>query len=73
MRGHPCGEEAAPATTGSPAKQRRRSRQLERVPATPDQEVVADRRFAGHVPLRAALHPLVLAAEQVRALDEPPD
>ena len=71
MSGLPCGKKAALATTGYFAKQRRRrGRQLGRVLAALYQEVVVDQLFAGNVQLRAALQPLVLAAEQVLALDE---
>ncbi len=71
VSGLPCGKKAALATTGYFAKQRRRrGRQLGRVLATMYREVVVDRLFAGNTQLRAALPPLVLAAEQALALDE---
>ncbi|HEY8597118.1 MAG TPA: hypothetical protein VIL85_01730 [Thermomicrobiales bacterium] len=71
MRGLPCGKKAALATTGYFAKQRRRrGRQLGRVLAAVYQEVVIDRLFAGNVQLRAALQPLILAAERALDLDE---
>lgn len=69
VSGLPCGKKSALATTGYFAKQRRRGRQLGRVLATAYQAVVVDRRFAGNTPLRAALQPLVLAAEQTLGLD----
>ena len=72
VSGLPCGKKSALATTGYFAKQRRRrGRQLGRVLATTYQEVVVDRLFAGNTQLRAALQPLVLAAEQTLRLDGP--
>src|SRR5436190_42477 len=71
MSGLPCGPKAACATKGYFAKQRnRRGRQLGRVVASCYEEVVVDRLFAGTTQLRAALQPLVLAAEETLALDE---
>lgn len=70
MSGLPCGPKAACATKGYFAKQRnRRGRQLGRVVASRYEEVVVDRLFAGTTQLRAALQPLVLAAEQTLGLD----
>ncbi len=70
MTGMPCGPKAAFATQGSFAKQRnRRGRQVGRVLATQYDEVVVDQLFAGTAQLAAALHPLVLAAEQTLDLD----
>ena len=64
MSGMPCGPKAAFATRGYFAGQyHRRGRQLGRVLATQEDEVVTDRLFAGNVQLRTALHPLVEAAE----------
>lgn len=71
MTGMPCGKKAAFASTGYFAKQRhRRGRQLGRVLATRDDEIVVERLVSGTTPLTAALQPLVLAAEQTLALDE---
>ena len=71
MSGLPCGPKAACATKGYFAKQRnRRGRQLGRVVASVYDEVVVDRLFAGTTQLRAALQPLVLAAERTLELDE---
>lgn len=71
MSGLPCGPKAACATNGYFAKQRnRRGRQLGRVVATLYEGVVVDRLFAGTAPLRAALQPLVPAAERTLGLDE---
>ncbi len=71
MSGLPCGPKAACATKGYFAKQRnRRGRQLGRVVASAYDEVVVDRLFAGTTQLSAALQPLVLAAEEMLALDE---
>jgi len=71
MSGLPCGPKAAFAAKGYFANQRnRRGRQLGRVVASRYEEVVVDRLFAGTTQLRAALQPLVLAAEQTLALDE---
>jgi len=71
MSGLPRGPKAALATQGYFAKQRnRRGRQLGRVVAGRYAEIVADRLFHGKTRLRAALPPLVLAAEQTLGLDE---
>jgi hypothetical protein len=71
MSGLPCGPKAACATTGYFAKQRnRRGRQLGRVLASHDGEVVVDRLFDGKTQLTRALQPLVLAAEETLQLDE---
>ena len=71
VSGLPCGKQATLATTGSCAKQRRRwGRQLGRVRATADHEVVVDRLFAGNTLVRAPLPTLVLAAEGALELDE---
>ncbi len=71
MSGLPCGKKAALATPGSFAKQRnRRGRQLGRVLATRDHEVVVDRLFSGTTQLNTALLPLLLAAERTLELDE---
>jgi hypothetical protein len=71
MSGLPCGPKAACATKGYFANQRnRRGRQLGRVVASRYDEVVVDRLFAGTAHLRAALQPLVLAAEETLELDE---
>jgi hypothetical protein len=71
MSGLPCGPKAAFATRGYFAKQyHRRGRQMGRVLATLDEEVVVDRLFAGNVQLARALQPLVEAAEQTLQLDE---
>jgi hypothetical protein len=70
MSGLPCGPKAAFATKGYFAKQRnRRGRQLGRVLATRYHEVVVVQVFDGKAQLTTALQPLVLAAEQVLALD----
>jgi len=72
VSGLPCGKKSALATTGYFAKQRRRrGRQPGRVLATTYQGVVVDRLFAGNIQPRAALQPLVLAAEQTLSLDGP--
>jgi hypothetical protein len=69
--GLPCGPKAAFATTGYFAKQRnRRGRQLGRVLASHDGEVVVDRLFDGKTQLTRALQPLVLAAEETLQWDE---
>src|SRR6266446_1174320 len=71
MSGLPCGPKAAFATKGYFAGQyHRRGRQLGRVLATQDEEVVVDRLFAGNVQLIKALQPLVEAAETTLQLDE---
>jgi len=71
MSGLPCGPKAAFATKGYFAGQyHRRGRQLGRVLATQDEEVVVDRLFAGNVQLIKALQPLVEAAETTLHLDE---
>jgi hypothetical protein len=71
MSGMPCGPKAAFATKGYFAGQyHRRGRQLGRVLATQDEEVVVDRLFAGNVQLIKALQPLVEAAEATLELDE---
>jgi hypothetical protein len=70
MSGLPCGPKAAFATKGYFAGQyHRRGRQLGRVLATSDEEVVVDRLFAGNVQLIKALQPLVEAAETTLQLD----
>lgn len=70
-RGMPCGPKAAFATKGYFAGlSHRRGRQLGRVLATLSEEVVVDQLFAGNVQLRAALQPLVEAAETALQLDE---
>jgi hypothetical protein len=71
MSGLPCGPKAAFATKGYFAGQyHRRGRQVGRVLATQDEEVVVDRLFAGNVQLIKALQPLVEAAEMTLHLDE---
>jgi hypothetical protein len=71
MSGLPCGPKAAFATKGYFAGQyHRRGRQVGRVLATPYEEVVVDRLFAGNVQLIKALQPLVEAAETTLQLDE---
>jgi len=71
MSGLPCGPKAAFATKGYFAGQyHRRGRQVGRVLATQDEEVVVDRLFAGNVQLIKALQPLVEAAETTLQLDE---
>src|SRR5258707_2085843 len=71
MSGLPCGPKAAFATKGYFAGQyHRRGRQVGRVLATPYEEVVVDRLFAGNVQLIKALQPLVEAAETTLKLDE---
>src|SRR5258707_3166852 len=70
MSGLPCGPKAAFATKGYFAGQyHRRGRQVGRVLATPYEEVVVDRLFAGNVQLIKALQPLVKAAETTLELD----
>jgi hypothetical protein len=70
LTGLPCGPKAAFATKGSFAKQRnRRGRQLGRVLATHDHELVVEHRLAGTEQLPKALRPLVEATEQVLELD----
>src|SRR5258708_11381265 len=60
MSGLPCGPKAAFATKGYFAGQyHRRGRQVGRVLATQDEEVVVDRLFTGNVQLIKALQPLV--------------
>lgn len=72
MTGMPCGRKAAFATKGYFAKQRnRRGRQLGRVLASRYGEVAADRLFDGKTQLSTALQPLVEAAEETLASDEP--
>jgi hypothetical protein len=72
ISGLPCGKKAAFASKGYFAKQRnRRGRQLGRVVATRYHEVVVDQVFDGKTQLASALQPLVVAAEEVLALDEP--
>ena len=71
MSGMPCGPKAAFATKGYFAGlYHRRGRQLGRVLATHYEEVVVDQLFAGNVQLRAALQPLVEAAETTLQLDK---
>ena len=71
MSGLPCGPKAAFATKGYTASQRnRRGRQLGRVLASRDLEVVVDRLFDGKTQLTRALQPLMLAAEETLQLDE---
>ncbi len=71
MSGLPCGPKAAFATKGYFAGQyHRRGRQVGRVLATQDEEVVVDRLFAGNMQLVKALQPLVQAAETTLQLDE---
>jgi hypothetical protein len=71
MSGLPCGPKAAFATKGYVAGQyHRRGWQLGRVLATPYEEVIARRLFAGNVQLIKALQPLVEAAEVTLQLDE---
>src|SRR5215469_1061663 len=71
MSGMPCGPKAALATKGYFAKERnRRGRQLGRVVALRNGEVVTDRLFDGKTQLTKALQPLLLAAEQTLQLDE---
>jgi hypothetical protein len=66
MSGLPCGPKAAFATKGYFPKQRnRRGRQLGRVLATRDHEIVVDQLFDGKIQLATALQPLVRAAEGV--------
>ncbi|MBA3533746.1 MAG: transposase [Ardenticatenales bacterium] len=69
LSGWPCGRKAAFASKGYFAKQRnRRGRQLGRVYATPYQEIVVDRLFAGRTQLHQALQPLIEAAARTLAL-----
>ena len=71
MTGQPCGRKAEFATKGYFAKQpNRRGRQLGRVLATRDQEVVDDRLYAGKIQLNGAFRELVEAAETTLDLDE---
>ena len=70
MSGLPCGPKAAFATKGYFAGQyHRRGRQLGRVLATHDEEVVVDRLFAGNMQLIKARPPLIEAAEATFELD----
>lgn len=71
LRGLPCGKKAALATPGYFARPRtRQGRQRGRVLATRYHEVVVDQLFSGTTQLTTALLPLLLAAEETRALDE---
>ena len=71
MSGMPCGPKAAFATKGYFAKQRnRRGRQLGRVLASHDGEIVVDRLFDGKTQLTRALQPRLPAAEETLQLDE---
>jgi hypothetical protein len=70
MSGMPCGTTAAFATKGYVAPQRkRRGRQLGRVVATRDDDIVIDRLFGGTRPRTSALQPLVQATAQTLDLD----
>ena len=69
MSGMPCGKKAAFATQGYFAGAKNcRGRQLGRVLATDQEEIVVDELFAGNVALVTALPGLVEAAEQRLAL-----
>jgi hypothetical protein len=71
MTGRPCGNKAAWASTGDFATQRhRRGRQLGRVLATREDDIVVERLCSGTTPLTTALQPLGLAAAQPLDLDE---
>ena len=71
LTGRPCGGKAAFASKGYFAKQRnRRGRQVGYVLATPYEEIVVERLFAGQSQLTTALQPLVEAAEKSLSLDE---
>src|SRR5712692_5846936 len=71
MSGMPCGPKAAFATKGDFAKQRnRRGRQLGRVLASDDEEIVVDRLFSGIIQLTKALRPLMEAAEVTLKLNK---
>ena len=71
MSGLPCGPKAAFATKGYVAKQRnRRGRQVGRVRACLDGEIVVDRLFDGKTQLTRARPPLMLAAEATLPLKQ---
>jgi hypothetical protein len=71
LTGMPCGPKAALASKGYFAKQRyRRGRQLGRVLASRDHEVVVDQLFAGNTYWRTAWPSLGMASEQTLQLDE---
>src|SRR5258707_3160212 len=71
MSGLPCGPKPLLPESGYLAGQyHRRGRQVGRVLATQDEEVVVDRLFAGNMQLVKALQPLVEAAETTLHLDE---
>lgn len=70
MTGLPCGPKAEGATRGYFAKQRnRRGRQIGRVLATHDGEIVVDEVFAGTTQLTSALRPLMETAAARLDLD----
>jgi hypothetical protein len=70
LTGMPCGKKAAFASKGYFPQQRyRRGRQLGRILATRYHEIVVDQLFNGTTYLRAALRPLLEAAEQILDLD----
>lgn len=71
LSGWLCGKQAAFATKGSfaGAPRHRRGRQVGRVLASPYQEVVVDRLFAGNRQLGASLQELIQAAQETFQLD----
>src|SRR6266700_3195172 len=65
MSGMPCGKKAAFATKGYFAGEKnRRGRQLGRVLATDEAEIIVDQLYPGNVALVTTLPPLVQAAEE---------